>query len=322
MPELKSCRYDKFKRQNLPSSKWYSPQKISPLLGLSNYNNNNHNNNNRYINDVGPNLNTKTMTNQESNQCHDKSGANRYRNNVADNPQSKSNGSKSRDQYNRSNPYQSSSNIETHDQDQDLHPRYESTKSKHLKSESEFETSGEEDDGHIPHVLAPPTHTHGHPHARSCLLWACKACKKKTVTVDRRRAATIRERRRLRKVNEAFEVLKKRTCPNPNQRMPKVEILRNAIEYIESLEDLLHGSNSPQDCEPRLHNMSTASSQSPYHLNGTLYGEIDRNYADSTNQVYSLQSGGVEPSATNTSSLDCLTLIVESISSGVNGKGS
>lgn len=41
------------------------------------------------------------------------------------------------------------------------------------------------------------------------------------------------------KVNEAFEVLKRRTSTNPNQRLPKVEILRNAIEYIESLEDLL-----------------------------------------------------------------------------------
>jgi Helix-loop-helix DNA-binding domain len=53
-------------------------------------------------------------------------------------------------------------------------------------------------------------------------------------------AATLRERRRLRKVNEAFEALKKRTCPNPNQRMPKVEILRNTIDYIESLEELLN----------------------------------------------------------------------------------
>ena len=53
------------------------------------------------------------------------------------------------------------------------------------------------------------------------------------------KAATLRERRRLRKVNEAFEALKRRTCPNPNQRMPKVEILRNTIDYIESLEELL-----------------------------------------------------------------------------------
>jgi hypothetical protein len=77
---------------------------------------------------------------------------------------------------------------------------------------------------------------------RRCLLWACKACKRKTVTVDRRKAATMRERRRLRKVNEAFETLKRRTCPNPSQRLPKVEILRNAIEYIENLEDLVHSA--------------------------------------------------------------------------------
>lgn len=60
--------------------------------------------------------------------------------------------------------------------------------------------------------------------------------------VDRRKAATMRERRRLRKVNEAFETLKRRTCANPNQRMPKVEILRNAIDYIENLEEMLQSN--------------------------------------------------------------------------------
>lgn len=44
------------------------------------------------------------------------------------------------------------------------------------------------------------------------------------------------------KVNEAFEALKRRTSDNPNQRLPKVEILRNAIDYIESLEALLQGN--------------------------------------------------------------------------------
>ena len=37
-------------------------------------------------------------------------------------------------------------------------------------------------------------------------------------------------------------MLKKRTCANPNQRYPKVEILRAAIEYIEALEDMLRGA--------------------------------------------------------------------------------
>ncbi|KAL1123088.1 hypothetical protein AAG570_002176 [Ranatra chinensis] len=87
---------------------------------------------------------------------------------------------------------------------------------------------------------------------RRCLLWACKACKKKTVAVDRRKAATLRERRRLRKVNEAFETLKRRTSSNPSQRLPKVEILRNAIEYIESLEDILHSDSrtEPKSAHP------------------------------------------------------------------------
>ncbi|TMS33545.1 hypothetical protein L596_001275 [Steinernema carpocapsae] len=60
--------------------------------------------------------------------------------------------------------------------------------------------------------------------------------------LDRRKAATMRERRRLRKVNEAFEVVKQRTNLNHNQRLPKVEILRNAIEYISELEHLLRES--------------------------------------------------------------------------------
>ncbi|TGZ64336.1 hypothetical protein CRM22_006444 [Opisthorchis felineus] len=88
------------------------------------------------------------------------------------------------------------------------------------------------DDVKEEHVIVPGSHG-------QCLLWACKACKKKTMQVDRRKAATMRERRRLRKVNEAFETLKRRTCANPNQRMPKVEILRNAIDYIENLEEML-----------------------------------------------------------------------------------
>ena len=53
---------------------------------------------------------------------------------------------------------------------------------------------------HVPHPahLYDERPSHG---PRTCLLWACKACKKKTITVDRRKAATLRERRRLRKVH-------------------------------------------------------------------------------------------------------------------------
>lgn len=117
----------------------------------------------------------------------------------------------------------------------------------------------DDSDEHIPHVLAPGYHGPN----RRCLLWACKACKRKTVTIDRRKAATMRERRRLKRVNEAFETLKRRTCPNPNQRLPKVEILRNAIEYIESLEELLHGSRVNRT-EDNCNDNNSSSSGSDY----------------------------------------------------------
>ncbi|XP_056604910.1 myogenic factor 6 [Triplophysa dalaica] len=101
-----------------------------------------------------------------------------------------------------------------------------------VPSETGCESSGEE------HVLAPPG-LQAHCEGR-CLMWACKICKRKSAPTDRRKAATLRERRRLKKINEAFDALKKKTVPNPNQRLPKVEILRSAINYIEKLQDLLH----------------------------------------------------------------------------------
>lgn len=55
------------------------------------------------------------------------------------------------------------------------------------------------------HILEPLTHSiNGLQTKRPCLTWACKACKKKSVAVDRRKAATLRERRRLRKVSFTF----------------------------------------------------------------------------------------------------------------------
>lgn len=101
-----------------------------------------------------------------------------------------------------------------------------------VPSETGGDSSGEE------HVLAPPglrSHCEG-----QCLMWACKICKRKSAPIDRRKAATLRERRRLKKINEAFDALKRKTVANPNQRLPKVEILRSAISYIERLQELLN----------------------------------------------------------------------------------
>ena len=76
------------------------------------------------------------------------------------------------------------------------------------------------------HVLAPGggagSGGGGGHQGRRCLLWACKACKKKNVTVDRRKAATMRERRRLRKVSPSLAT----TC----HHLPPFESIIIAID--------------------------------------------------------------------------------------------
>ncbi|CRL07714.1 CLUMA_CG020668, isoform A [Clunio marinus] len=150
---------------------------------------------------------------------------------------------------------------------------------------------------------------------RPCLAWACKACKKKNVTIDRRKAATLRERRRLRKVNEAFELLKRRTSTNPNQRLPKVEILRNAIEYIESLEDLLQDTppirQSPDCFSDGINGRPTAQDYMNCYSGNYLKERLQHLQKES--DKFSPIIGFNSP--INGSSLDCLSLIVQSINS-------
>ncbi|XP_067415996.1 myogenic factor 5 [Emydura macquarii macquarii] len=160
------------------------------------------------------------------------------------------------------------------------------------------------------HVRAPT----GHHQAGHCLLWACKACKRKSTTMDRRKAATMRERRRLKKVNQAFDTLKRCTTANPNQRLPKVEILRNAIRYIESLQELLREQVENyyrlpgQSCsEPT----SPTSSCSDGMAECNSPGWSGRN--SGLDAVYCPETQtGKSPAL---SSLDCLSSIVDRISS-------
>ncbi|KAG9471100.1 hypothetical protein GDO78_015868 [Eleutherodactylus coqui] len=166
------------------------------------------------------------------------------------------------------------------------------------------------------HVRAPS----GHHQAGRCLLWACKACKRKTTNADRRKAATMRERRRLSKVNEAFETLKRCTSSNPNQRLPKVEILRNAIRYIESLQALLR--EQEDNYYPVLEHYSGDSDVSS-PLSNCSDGMTDytgpncnpRRRNSYQSDYYSQVSNDTRPGKSCVvSSLDCLSSIVERIS--------
>ncbi|ALC45847.1 nau [Drosophila busckii] len=180
-----------------------------------------------------------------------------------------------------------------------------------------YTTDYDDDDSSLSseeHVLAPLVCASAQS-SRPCLTWACKACKKKSVTVDRRKAATMRERRRLRKVNEAFEILKRRTSSNPNQRLPKVEILRNAIEYIESLEDLLQESTPTRDGDNMASSFGSKGCQSDY-LNsyaGAAYLEDKLIFYNRHMEKYAQFSDFDSSASANGSSLDCLNLIVQSI---------
>ncbi|KAL4613468.1 hypothetical protein GN956_G22698 [Arapaima gigas] len=195
---------------------------------------------------------------------------------------------------------------------EDLDPRLVHVGLLKAADEHRHHGNGAEDE----HVRAPS----GHHQAGRCLLWACKACKRKTTNADRRKAATMRERRRLSRVNDAFETLKRCTSANPNQRLPKVEILRNAISYIESLQALLRGHE--ESFYPLLENYSGDSDASSPRSNCSD-GMMDfsgptsaSGRSKSYDSVYFSDTPNDSRGNKNSviSSLDCLSSIVERIS--------
>jgi len=178
----------------------------------------------------------------------------------------------------------------------------------------------------VPHLLAPviPGHLPG------CLIWACRACKRRTVRVDRRHAATMRERKRLRKVNDAFEILRQHTSSSPNQRLPKVEILRNAICYIESLESLLSLATKVE--EPQTCNHPSATSTDLHQTQelelepGPGIGkqqETSSNCEAVTSYTHQHSQGTIKPGCYAPvcgSSLQCLSSIVDKLPTNTNHK--
>ncbi|XP_067415997.1 myogenic factor 6 [Emydura macquarii macquarii] len=181
-----------------------------------------------------------------------------------------------------------------------------------MPPEAGSDSSGEE------HVLAPPGLQPPHCPGQ-CLIWACKTCKRKSAPTDRRKAATLRERRRLKKINEAFEALKRRTVANPNQRLPKVEILRSAISYIEKLQELLHRLDQQEKMQelggdpfcfsPKQGNIPSSDFLSTCSSDWQNVSDHSRVLAINAKEGASI----VESSAS--SSLRCLSSIVDSISS-------
>ncbi|XP_054844854.1 myogenic factor 6 [Eublepharis macularius] len=180
------------------------------------------------------------------------------------------------------------------------------------------DSGGEEQHVLAPPGLLPPPHCPG-----QCLIWACKTCKRKAAPTDRRKAATLRERRRLKKINEAFEALKRRTVANPNQRLPKVEILRSAISYIERLQELLRRLDQqdkghellPPAAGDAFAFAAKQANMPPSDFLGTCGADWPGGSEHSRALPISPKEGAPLVDSSASSSLRCLSSIVDSISS-------
>lgn len=74
-----------------------------------------------------------------------------------------------------------------------------------------------------------------------------KPKRRRVATIAQRRAANIRERRRMFNLNEAFDLLRKRVPTFAyEKRLSRIETLRLAITYISFMADIVEGKN-PKD---------------------------------------------------------------------------
>ncbi|XP_026489674.1 protein Fer3-like [Vanessa tameamea] len=87
-----------------------------------------------------------------------------------------------------------------------------------------------------------------------------KKPRRRVASVAQRRAANIRERRRMFNLNEAFDKLRRKVPTFAyEKRLSRIETLRLAITYISFMCELLHGSPQP-------HHPSHNSLHPPRHV--------------------------------------------------------
>ena len=71
-----------------------------------------------------------------------------------------------------------------------------------------------------------------------------KKTRRRIATLAQRRAANIRERRRMFNLNEAFDKLRRKVPTFAyEKRLSRIETLRLAITYIRFMSEILHGRN-------------------------------------------------------------------------------
>ncbi|XP_077978650.1 uncharacterized protein LOC144434070 [Glandiceps talaboti] len=92
--------------------------------------------------------------------------------------------------------------------------------------------------------IVPQHHPH-HPHYHHYQVQATKPRRRRVVSMAQRKAANIRERRRMFSLNEAFDELRKHVPTFAyEKRLSRIETLRLAIVYISFMIDVLNGKDT------------------------------------------------------------------------------
>ncbi|XP_022114883.2 protein Fer3-like [Pieris napi] len=93
-----------------------------------------------------------------------------------------------------------------------------------------------------------------------------KKVRRRVASVAQRRAANIRERRRMFNLNEAFDKLRRKVPTFAyEKRLSRIETLRLAITYISFMCELLHGSPQPHHTtHPTLHSRQIFENDVPW----------------------------------------------------------
>lgn len=81
---------------------------------------------------------------------------------------------------------------------------------------------------------------------RPCRLSTAAKKRKRVATVAQRRAANIRERRRMFNLNEAFDKLRRKVPTFAyEKRLSRIETLRLAITYISFMDQVIRNESKP-----------------------------------------------------------------------------
>jgi len=97
--------------------------------------------------------------------------------------------------------------------------------------------------GHLQHDGGPPRAS---THRAQAAVASTKRKRRRIITADQRRAANVRERRRMSHLNDAFDGLRKRVPTFAyEKKLSRIETLRLAVTYIRFMADLLGSVDGP-----------------------------------------------------------------------------